>query len=237
MNYPRVLITGASRGLGAALARQAAARGHSLFLVARSGEDLALRARDITQATGARVMTHAADLRSGDACRACIGAARDALGGLDALINNAGIGPFRPFEENGAGDIDDILALNLAAPMHLAHAVLPHWLAQGRGYLINVASDLARRPLARMAPYVASKFGLLGFGASLHKEVRGRGIKVTTVLPGIIDSAFNNAQEGTRDARWALPTDELAARIVELMHLPSHLVIDELAVHPADGDY
>lgn len=158
MNYPRVLITGASRGLGAALARQAAARGHSLFLVARSGEDLALRARDITQATGARVMTHA-------------------------------------------------------------------------------ASDLARRPLARMAPYVASKFGLLGFGASLHKEVRGRGIKVTTVLPGIIDSAFNNAQEGTRDARWALPTDELAARIVELMHLPSHLVIDELAVHPADGDY
>ena len=237
MNYRRVLVTGASRGLGAALARQAAARGHALFLVARDGDELAQRARDITRATGAKVVVHAADLRSIDACRACIVAARDALEGLDALINNAGVGPYRPFVENSAGDIADVLALNLGAPMFLAHAVLPHWLEQGRGYLINVASDLARRPLANMAPYVASKFGLLGFGASLHKEVRARGIKVTTVLPGIIDSAFNNAQEGTRDSRWALPTDDLAARIIELLHLPPHLVIDELAVHAADGDY
>ena len=235
MNYPRVLITGASRGLGAALARLAAARGHALFLVARNGDELAARARALGDQV--KVVTHAADLRDPHACAACIAAANDALGGIDALINNAGIGPYRPFAEYGSAAINDVLALNLAAPMQLAHAVLPQWLERGRGYLINIASDLARRPLANMAPYVASKFGLLGFGASLHKEVRARGVKVTTVLPGIIDSAFNDGQEGSRDARWALPTDPLAERIIELLQLPATVTVDELMVHPAEGDY
>lgn len=236
MNFQRVFITGASRGLGAALARQAAVRGHTLFLVARNGDQLAQRARDLA-ATGAKVVTHAADLRSLDACRDAIDAATTAIGGIDALINNAGIGPYRPFVDNSAHAIDEVLALNLAAPMQLARAVLPQWLERSRGYLINIASDLARRPLANMAPYVASKFGLLGFSASLHREVRGRGIKVTTVLPGIVDSAFNGAQEGSKDARWALPTDDLAARVIDLLHLPLHMTLDELTVHPADGDY
>jgi short-subunit dehydrogenase len=122
--------------------------------------------------------------------------------------------------------------------MLLAHAVLPAMLARGRGYIVNVASDLARRPLANMAPYVGSKFGLLGFGASLHREVRDRGVRVTTVMPGIIDSAFNDGEEGSRDAaRWALPTGAVAARIVDLLELPREVVIDELTIHPASGDY
>jgi short-subunit dehydrogenase len=236
MNFARLLITGASRGLGAALARQAAARGHSLFLVARNGEELAQRAGDL-QRSGARIVTYVADLRSADACRATIEAATAALGGVDALINNAGIGAYRPFVDYSAQAIDEVLALNLAAPMQLARVVLPQWLERGRGYLVNIASDLARRPLANMTPYVASKFGLMGFGASLHKEVRSRGIKVTTVCPGIIDSAFNDAQEGSKDRQWALPTDDLAARVIDLLHLPLHVTVDELTVHPADGDY
>jgi short-subunit dehydrogenase len=236
MNFPRVFITGASRGFGAALARQAVARGHRLFLVARNGQELQQRARELLSGD-ATVATHVADLRSAEACRLAVEAATATMGGIDALINNAGIGPYRPFADNSAQAIDEVLALNLAAPMQLARAVLPQWLERGRGYLVNIASDLARRPLANMAPYVASKFGLLGFGASLHKEVRARGIKVTTVLPGIIDSAFNGAQEGSKDARWALPTDDLAARVIELLHLPLHVTLDELTVHPADGEY
>jgi short-subunit dehydrogenase len=88
-----------------------------------------------------------------------------------------------------------------------------------------------------MAPYVATKFGLLGFGASLQREVRARGVKVTTVLPGIIDSSFNGASEGSKDARWALPTADLARQVIALLDLPSHVVVDEITLHPADGDY
>ena len=233
----RVLLTGASRGLGAALARTLGERGYRGFLAARNEQELRTRADAIERDLKASFGWLAVDLRTAADCRALVAAAQTHLGAVDVLINNAGIGWYRPFIDWSESEISDSLALNLAAPMLLAHAVLPGMLARGRGYIVNVASDLARRPLANMAPYVASKFGLLGFGASLHREVRERGVRVTTVMPGIIDSAFNGAQEGTKDQRWALPTKELAARIVDLLELPYNVAVDELTIHPACGDY
>lgn len=238
MNSERVLITGASRGLGAALARVAAGRGHRVFLAARDAAGLTTLARELVAAHGPQAVGwQACDLRVAAEARALAAAAQQALGGIDVLINNAGIGPYRPFLDNTSDDLDELLALNLAAPMRLAHALLPGMLAQGRGMLIQIASDLARRPLANMAPYVASKHGLLGFGASLQREFRDRGVRVTTVMPGIIDSSFNGATEGSKQALWALPTEALAAQVLALLDLPATMVVDELVVHPVHGDY
>src|SRR5262245_6784768 len=219
-NLARVLITGASRGLGAALARALVESGYRVFLGARNEQELRSRAESIERAFDTRIGWSRVDLRSAAECRTLVAAAESHLGGIDVLINNAGVGAYKPLGEWSRDEMVDTLALNLTAPMLLAHAVLPGMLARGCGYIINVASDLARRPLANMAPYVASKFGLLGFGASLHREVRERGVRVTTVMPGIIDSAFNAGKEGTKDARWALPTTAVAARIVDLLALP-----------------
>jgi short-subunit dehydrogenase len=232
----RVLLTGASRGLGAALARGLAARGHLLMLVARNEAALAQRVAECS-AAGVHAAACAADLAMADDCERVARAAEQQFGGIDVLINNAGIGPYRPFNDHSAADIVRIVALNLTAPMLLARALLPGMLARGHGHVVNIASDLARRPLANMAPYVASKFGMLGFGGSLHRELRARGLKVTTVLPGIIDSGFNGAIEGSKDARWAMPTADLARQVIALLDLPAHLVADEIALHPADGDY
>ena len=232
----RALVTGASRGLGAALARGLAARGYSLLLVARSEAELA-RCADECVAHGARAVGCAADLALADDCERVAQRAEHEFGGIDVLINNAGIGPYRPFVDNPPAELQRTVALNLVAPMLLSHALLPGMASRGHGYVINIASDLARRPLANMAPYVASKFGLLGFGASLHREVRSRGVKVTTVLPGIIDSSFNGAAEGSKDARWALPTTTLASQVLALLDLPPQVVVDEITLHPADGDY
>jgi short-subunit dehydrogenase len=232
----RVLLTGASRGLGAALARGLAARGQPLMLVARNEAALAQRVAECG-AAGVHVAACAADLAIADDCERVARAAEQQFGGIDVLINNAGIGPYRPFTDHSAADIVRIVALNLTAPMLLARALLPGMLARGYGHVVNIASDLARRPLANMAPYVASKFGVLGFAGSLHRELRARGLKVTTVLPGIIDSGFNDAIEGSRDARWAMPTADLARQVIALLDLPAHLVADEIALHPAEGDY
>jgi short-subunit dehydrogenase len=233
----RVLLTGASRGLGAALAQTLAARGHRLYLAARSADELRVRADAIAREMGGPVGWSSSDLRAPADCRALADAALAFLGGIDVLINNAGIGSYRSFIEWSEDDIAGVVALNLGAPMLLARATLPGMLEQGRGYIVNIASDLARRPLAKMAPYVASKFGVLGFGASLHREVRDRGVRVTTVMPGIIDSAFGGGAEGTRDRRWAMATDAVAGRIADLLDLPPDLVVDELTLHPASGDY
>ena len=232
----RVLLTGASRGLGAALGRGLAGRGHPLMLVARSEAQLAQRVAECS-AAGAHAASCTADLAIAEECERVARAAEQRFGGIDVLINNAGVGPYRPFTDHSATDIVRIVALNLMAPMLLARALLPGMLARGHGHVVNIASDLARRPLANMAPYVASKFGVLGFAGSLHRELRARGVKVTTVLPGIIDSSFNGAVEGRQDARWAMPTADLARQVIALLDLPPHLVADEIALHPVDGDY
>jgi short-subunit dehydrogenase len=234
----RVLVTGASRGLGAALADALAQRGHRVVLVARNADELAQRASVIAHSHGHdRVAWRAHDLRDTSGIAELARSAQEPFGGIDVLINNAAIGPYRPFLDNSAQDLADLLALNLEAPMRLTHALLPGMLTRGEGFIINIASDLARRPLAQMAPYVASKHGLLGFGASLHRELRGRGVRVTTIMPGIIDSTFNGSTQGSRDPRWALPTADLAFQIAGLLELPATLVMDELVVHPVEGDY
>lgn len=232
------MITGASQGLGRAIARAVAARGHCVVLAARGADALAACAAEIGASAGsARVAWLAVDLRQTHTIADFARAAQAAFDGLDVLINNAGIGRYRPFLDNSTQDLAELLALNLEAPMRLTHALLPGMLARGSGDIINIASDLARRPLAQMAPYVASKHGLLGFGASLQRELRGRGVRVTTVMPGIIDSSFNGTVEGSRDPRWALPTADLARQIAALLELPRTMVMDELTVHPAEGDY
>ena len=230
--YDTALITGASRGVGAALAAEMAARGYRLMLTARDGAALNDVAARLRAAHGAKVETFAADLADPEACAQCAAATIDRLGDVDVLVNNAGTGRYKPLAEWSAREIADCNALNLTAPMLLARALVPPMMARRRGMVVNVASDLARHYLANMAPYVATKFGLLGFSGSLLREVKDHGVKVTAVLPGIIDTGFGGGREGSRDASGALRAAAVAAQIAALLELPEHVVIDELAIHP-----
>ena len=234
--YDNALITGASRGLGAALAREMAARGYRLLLVARRTDELETLAATLHSAHGTLVESLGADLTDPAAPLRCAQAAEQRLGAVDVLINNAGIGQYKPLVEWTAREIADCNALNLTAPMLLTHALVPAMLRRRRGMVVNIASDLARRYLANMAPYVATKFGLLGFSGSLLREVKDYGVKVTTVMPGIIDTAFGGAVEGSRDASWSLRPALLATQIADLLELPDNVVLDELTIHPLRQD-
>jgi short-subunit dehydrogenase len=234
--YPNILVTGASRGLGAALARVLVDRGYNVMLTARDRKALERVAATLTARSDQRIGWTAADLAQPDAVGSLIAATRSSLGRIDGLINNAGFGAYRPLVAWSEREIRDCVAVNLTAPMLLARAVLPEMIAQGSGMIINIASDLARRYLANMAPYVATKFGLLGFSGSLLREAKADGVKTITVLPGIIDTAFGGSVEGSRDDSWAMRPAELAPRIADLLLLPEHVVIDEMSVHPLRQD-
>jgi short-subunit dehydrogenase len=237
-HYDTALITGASRGLGAALAREMSSRGYRLLLVARQLGELNALAAALRGAHGTTVETLGADLTDPAAPQRCADAALRLLGPVDVLINNAGAGHYKPLSDWTAREIADCVALNLTAPMLLAHALLPGMAARKRGMVVNVASDLARRYLANMAPYVATKFGLLGFSGSLLREVKEHGVKVTAVLPGIIDTAFGGGTQGSRDAAGALRPAAVAAQIADLLALPDNVVLDELTIHPLQqGEY
>jgi short-subunit dehydrogenase len=236
-HYETALVTGASRGLGAAIASELARRGYGVVIAARSEGELHRAAAELQVRHAARIDWLTVDLAKPDAAAGFADTVSQRFGPIDVLINNAGIGAYKPLVDWTPREVIDSVNVNLLAPMLLARALLPSMIARRKGMIVNVASDLARRHLANMAPYVAGKFGLLGFSGSLLREVKSHGVKVTSVLPGIIDTAFNEGLAGSKDETWALRPALLAERIAELLELPAHVVIDELTIHPMQQDF
>lgn len=228
------LITGASRGLGRHLALNLARRGQGVIAAARDRARLDALA---AQAPPGMIKPLQIDLADGASLTLAVARAVAPLARLSGVINNAGIGVYKPFIDHAESELVDILQVNLTAVVQICHAVLPKLLSQRSGHIVNIGSDLARRPLANMAAYVASKHGLAGFSHSLLREVKDHGIKVSLVNPGIIDTDFGGAHEGSRDASSSLQPAQLAELIVQLIEQPGSALVDELTVHPLGQDF
>jgi len=185
----RTLISGASSGLGAEMARQFAAKGHELALVARRAERLA-ELRD--SLPGARVLVQALDVDDHDAVFRVFAELDDAIGGLDRVIVNAGIGKGAPI---GTGRFDankQTITTNLISALAQCEAALSLFRARGRGHLVVVSSMSAMRGLPKaMTAYSASKAGIATVAEGLRAELHGTPIKVTTLYPGYIRSEMN----------------------------------------------
>jgi short-subunit dehydrogenase len=226
------IVTGASRGLGRHLALQLAERGHSVLALARD----AARLQALAAEHPARITPLALDLADATAIAPAMARALAALPRIDGLVNNAGFGAYKPFAEHTEAESLALVQVNFTAALQMCHAVLPRLLQQHRGHIVNIASDLARRPLPNMTVYAATKHALAGFSHSLLREVKAQGVKVSLVNPGIIDTDFGAADgqtlEGSRGADWSLRPAQLAALIVQMVEQPGSMLVDELTVHP-----
>lgn len=222
------LITGASRGLGRALGLVLAASGRRVWAVARDRQALASLAAE----SQGEIIPLPIDLADAQAVRDGLAGCAAVADGLDGIINNAGIGWYKPFLQHSDAELADLLQINLHAVMQICHAALPAMLGRGGGQIINIGSDLGRRPLANMAAYVASKHGLTGFSHSLLREVKDRGVRVSLINSGIIDTGFGGDDFGHKDPRAFLKPDQMAALILQLIDQPDNLVVDELSLHP-----
>jgi short-subunit dehydrogenase len=232
-----VMLTGASRGLGLEIARACAARHYRLALLARDADSLESLARELRAAHGNEVDCFPCDLATPGSARTCAMQVMERVGTPDVLVNNAGIGWWRPFLEHSTEDHDRMIDLNFRAIVHLVYTLLPQMVQRASGHIVNIASDLADRPLGNMSVYTATKHALRGFSLSLSQEVRPLGIKVSLVNPGMIDTPFHGSAEGGMDERSALKPEPLAQLVVTLMEQPGHQVIDELQVHAMQQDY
>jgi short-subunit dehydrogenase len=217
------------------LALQLAGKGADLVLLARNRPQLEEVATQVKK-RGVSCEPIACDLsKPNEIAEACAGII--AAGGVDVLINNAGLGFYKPFLEHSLDEHDRIIDVNLRGLVHLTQRLLPLMLERGAGHIVNVASDVALTPMANMAVYAASKFAVRGFTLSLAREIKGKGVKVSLVNPGIIDTGFNDSEEGSKDASWSLQPGDLAALIVGVLEQPGYQTIDELTVHPQMQDY
>lgn len=181
-----VVITGASSGIGEALAREWSAAGAQVTLVARRTALLETLAASLP----GRSHLVTADLSQVDRCTDWLAGAIDALGPIDVLINNAGVQIVEPFEAGELAAHERLIRVNLLAPMWLTRAALPAMIERGSGAVVNVASLAAIAPTPFMGSYNASKAGLAGWSEALGGELRKTGVHVVTVYPGPVKTAM-----------------------------------------------
>lgn len=204
---PVALITGASRGIGAATARELARRGYALALAARSVAPLEELAAELAQ-TGAPALAVPADMRSLPDLQTMVDAVLARYGRVDVLVLNAGIGGGGAVARMPADTAANTIGTNLIAPIELARMLLPGMLTRGSGAIVLIGSVAGRIAVPTSAVYGASKFGLRGFADGLRREVAHRGVSVSLVSPGFVRTSM------TADMRFPLPGPELVARAV-----------------------
>jgi uncharacterized protein len=211
-NRPLALVTGASSGIGADLARELARDGHDLVLTARRGEPLGRLAAELAP-LGARATIITADLSKPGAAAELDGQIQSRGLVIEVLINNAGFGDAAPFHEAEPAKLSAILQVNVLALTELTRLALPGMVARRRGRVMLVASTAGFQPGPGMAVYCASKAYVLSLGQALSQELRRTGVKVTTLCPGATATGFAaaaNAQDRPLFKRKLIPVMDSA---------------------------
>ena len=199
----RVLITGASAGIGAELAREFAKHGHHLVLVARSKDKLMALAGELNAAHDTDAVVVAEDLATPEGPAGVVKQLHDQGIEIDILINNAGIIDVGPFAETGTAKLQQLVALNIGALTTLTSLLLPHMLERRLGRILNVASLAGFQPIPSMAAYAASKAYVLSLTESLSEELRGTGVQVTALCPGMTETNMvTEIKAQSETAKW-----------------------------------
>jgi NAD(P)-dependent dehydrogenase (short-subunit alcohol dehydrogenase family) len=227
------LITGATQGIGLAIARALADEGCHLALCGRNEHELQ-RSQKQLAGKGVKVLAMACDVRDEQSVSDLFKAVCERFGRLDILINNAGIAHADlPVAKLPAQDWSDVIATNLTGMFLVTKAALP--LIKRGGIIVNNLSVAAKQVFPNSAAYNASKHGALGFTNSLREELREKGIRVTALLPGATDTAIWNTFWPDAPRKRMMRADAVAQAVVAALKLPPESSVDEISITPAAG--
>lgn len=223
------VVTGASRGIGLAIARALAAAGARVALLARTGEAL----RAATDAMEGRGLAVPCDLTQEGDVHAALGAIEAAMGVPDLLVNNAGVFALGAIGAMPPAEVEQLVSLNLLAPYRLLHALVPRMRGRGSGHVITIGSIADRQAYPENAAYAAAKFGARAMHEILRQELRGTGVRVSLVSPGPVDTAmWDPIQPETRPGftprALMLRPEAVADAVVWVATRPGEVNVDEL---------
>ena len=228
------VVTGASKGIGKAIASAFAGAGAKVVLAARTRETLEQVASEIKE-SGAEALAVPTDVTDVDAVERLIKRTLDVYQHVDILVNNAGVGYFGPVVDFAPDDWDMVVNSNLKAVYLCAKYALPPMLAQGSGQIINVLSIAAKVAFEASAAYCAAKAGALALTKVLASEVRQQNIRVTAVLPGSVHTPFWDDVPEHPDFEQMLKPEHVADTVVSICQQPPGMVTEEIVVMPPLG--
>jgi NADP-dependent 3-hydroxy acid dehydrogenase YdfG len=234
----RVLITGASRGIGKATALAFAKVGLSSVLIGRSLDQLQATADEV-RALGAEAIAISLDLSEVNQLKGRLGQLLETSGSVDILVNNAGMGYTGGLLETSLADWQRVIDLNLTSPFQCIQAVLPQMRSRRSGTIINVISVAGRQTFPDWGAYCASKFGLMGMTKTLAQEERSYGIRVVALCPGAVNTPLWDSPtvDADFDRSLMLTPEDVADAIVHAALLPQHVALDELVLMPNSGTF
>jgi len=217
------LVTGASRGIGRAIAQRLAADGYDMVAVARDEGELDSLCAEIRR-TGRDCRVLALDITDATAVQRALKPLE-----VDVLVNNAGVGVIKPFVEMSLDEWNTMMDVNVNALFHVTHALLPGMLERGHGHVCTIGSISARSAYVGGAAYSGTKAFVTAWAESLMLEVRGRGVKVSVVAPGGVATEFSG-HEVTDADRWKLAPEDVAAAVSQVVGTPPDVLIHRLEV-------
>jgi NAD(P)-dependent dehydrogenase (short-subunit alcohol dehydrogenase family) len=225
-------ITGGSRGIGLAIARALLAQGAAVAITGTTRAALDAAEGELRgSGDGDRVMALRADVRSYDEVEKALSSVSARFGGVDILINNAGVGVFRSVAETTVDEWHRVLDTNLSGVFYCCHAALPLLKKRGGGWIINISSLASKNAFVNGAAYCASKSALNAFSEALMQEVRYDGVRVAYVLPGSVNTGFGGL--ANTKSEWALSPDDVAEVVADLIAHPARSLPSRVEIRPA----
>lgn len=229
------IITGASRGIGPAIAEALSDEGASVVLAARSADELFQVAEHIT-GKGGQVLVVPTDVSVEEQVVGLIAQTLDGMGRLDLVVNNAGVGVFGRLVDSTTEDWNWVMAITLKGAYLVAREAVKAMLPRGGGLIINVGSDLSYRTSAECGVYGTAKYGVGALTEVVNKEYRTQGIRCTGLYPGMIDTYFAGSEKGAEYKKEWLKDTDLANAVLYIATQPKHVRIDEIRMHPMTQD-
>ncbi len=224
------IVTGATRGIGFAIAEALLDAGAAVAICGRTEESTRKAVEELARNSKSKVVGKAADVRKQEEVSRLFEYADRELGGLDVLVNNAGVGKFASTAALSIEDWRATLETNLNGVFYCCHEALTRFQQRGGGYVINISSLAGKNAFAGGAAYNASKFGLNGFSEAMMLDHRNENVRVSYIMPGSVDTEFS---PGASRADWKIAPGDIAEIVLMLLRMPARTLVSRVEIRPS----
>ncbi|HVW86825.1 MAG TPA: SDR family oxidoreductase [Bryobacteraceae bacterium] len=224
-----VVVTGGTRGIGRAIAERLLKEGARVAVCGTSQKSVDTALKELSHS--GEIFGMVADVSKFDQVQHFLQAVEHRFEGFDVLVNNAGVGTFRPVADLSPEEWDRMIGVNLSGAFYCSREVLPIFRKRGGGDIINISSLAGKNPFAGGAGYNASKFGLNGFSEALMLDHRAEGLRVSYIMPGSVATEFGGPSSSGAD--WKIAPEDIAEVVVTLLRMPKRTTVSRVEIRPS----